>query len=107
MKNLFLFNKLKNTCLLLLLSLLCLAASCKGDDDMPNPPSRFDIVTCKVNGVYWEAFDYTEGDIFGWGGGATDLQYYSDTQGFSLRAVRELEDQSINQSINQYYFKTS
>ncbi len=84
--------------LLLLLAILYLAAACNKDDDQPN--YHEDIVRCKVNGVEWEAFDYTEGDIGGWGPGAIDLQYYKDTGSLSLRALRKLEDQSINQSIN-------
>ncbi len=76
--------------------LLSLIASCNKDDDQPN--YHDDIVRCKVNGVEWEAFDYTEGDIGGWGPGAIDLQYYKDTGFFELGAGRKLEDQSINQS---------
>ncbi len=89
---------MKNMTFLFLLAILSIAAACNKDDDQPN--YHEDIVRCKVNGVEWEAFDYTEGDIGGWGTGATDLRYDENEGWLTMVAVRALEDQSINQSIN-------
>ena len=93
---------MKKLLLLFTLATLCLAASCtKNDDDIPEQENKHNLVRFKLNGEEWKSFDYREGQIFGWGFGATDLQYNPDGfRSVTLRAVLELEDQSINQSIN-------
>jgi len=85
----------KMTFFLLALPLLLLA-SCGKDDDLSND----ETFKCKVNGEEWDAFSYTEGDLFGIGTGAMDLLYYTDVKSITLIGVRHLEDQSTNQSIN-------
>ncbi len=85
--------------LLLLLAILSIAAACNKDDEGSNPQQHEDILRCKVNGVEWEAFDYREGTIGAQGTGATDLLYYVEEGFMSLRAIRKLEDQSIDEGI--------
>ncbi len=84
--------------LLILLALVGLTCTnCNKEDDTQPKHNTF---RCKVNGQDWEAYTYKNTGIFGMGvQGPTDLQYYDDTRSFSLGAIRELKDQSINQSM--------